>query len=459
MEKMKLKPLARAIAPSMILLGLTACGGGGGGGAPIVEPDDTPRATNEAPVAAIDSIGSPQSMGNEINFNGENSSDGDGDGLSYQWSITSAPVGSTAAIINGDTPLASLLGDLPGDYSIQLIVNDGTEDSAAVTASITLTNTAPVANAGEDMKVDLNGSVKLNGSASADIDGQALAFEWVIVEAPDGSSAYLDSSVDIMPTLLGIDLPGSYQVDLTVNDGFETSEVDSVVFSTNNAAPKADAGADVGGKAVGDTVMLDGTKSNDLEGDSLTYSWAFTDNIPSGSSAVLENPDTSMPSFTIDVKGSYELALTVSDGELSSTDMVLVNVGNSAPVAEAGANQVVMIGDQVQLDGSTSTDIDGDTLTFSWSILDAPQGSVSTLEDSSKINTSFSPDIDGHYVIQLVVSDGVLEATDSVEIDVSAVENLPPVANAGAAQFFEMPGETVVLDGSSSTDPEGSSLL
>ena len=452
MEIFKLKPLTRALAPSIIILGLTACGGGSDSG------DNKGGDDNTAPIASINPLTTPQSMGNTISLNGENSSDADNDDITYHWSIVSAPTGSTASITNSSSMVASLLGDLPGDYTIELVVNDGKESSLAVSTTITLTNTAPVANAGNDQPVDLDGSVQLNGSASSDIDGQILAFQWQIVEAPSGSSAYLDNPGSIMPTLFGIDEPGNYRVGLIVNDGFVESAQDSVLISTNNVPPVANAGNDIGGRAVGDSVTLNGSASTDRDGDSLSYSWAFTDAIPAGSGAAIENPNSAMASFTIDEKGSYEVELTVSDGEASNTDIVLVNVGNTSPIAEAGANQDVQVDEEVKLSASGSIDIDGDNLSFIWSFIDKPAASSASISNNNSVNASFIPDVAGTYVIQLLVDDGEAQHTDSMEVYVDAIINQPPIANAGPDQSFDQIGELVMLNGGGSTDPENDTL-
>lgn len=452
-----LTPLARIITPTVLAVGLVACGGGGG------SDDDPSPEPNTAPNAVISAIASPQSVAADIALDARNSTDPQDDTLTYQWSILSGPSGHNAVIDQPTASQAVLLADLPGEYTIQLVVNDGELDSTAVTSTIILTNTAPVANAGADKAVDLTpGSpvnVPLNGSGSTDADGQALNFRWVILDLPEGSAANLVAADTVAPTLSNVDEPGAYRMGLIVNDGLEDSAQDEVIISTNNLAPLANAGADIGGKQVGDTVTLDGTQSSDLDGDALSYQWAFTDNIPEGSSASLTNANTSMPSFIIDQRGNYELQLTVSDGELTATDTVWVNVGNSAPVAEAGANQLASVGDVVNLSAAGSRDADGDSLQFTWSILTAPEASTVELVGNNALNASITPDAAGTYVIQLKVSDGELEHTDTVRIDVDSIANNAPLANPGANQSFDNPGVEVVLDGSASSDPDGDSLF
>jgi hypothetical protein len=91
-----------------------------------------------------------------------------------------------------------------------------------------------------------------------------------------------------------------------------------------NRAPVADAGQDQS-VTTGSTVYLDGTGSSDADGDSITYSWVFASK-PANSNASLSNATMATPTFVADVDGTYEVELTVSDGELSGTDRVVVTV-------------------------------------------------------------------------------------------------------------------------------------
>ena len=447
-----------ALVGGMIGL-LSACGGGGGG-----DDDDTPRDNENAPpTAMIADLASPQPLSAQLGLDASPSTDPDGDSLQYQWSILAGPAGHNASINSADAALAALVADVPGEYTIQLVVYDGTVNSSPASVAVVLTNTVPVAAAGADRAVDLQpGSplnVPLNGNGSSDADGHHLTYLWQILDTPDGSAVILNDATHVQPTVSGLDLPGTYTIGLTVNDGYADSALDQVQITTNNVAPVADAGSDIGGKQVGDSVTLNGTQSSDFDGDSLSYQWAFTDNTPTGTLPTLNNPNSSMPSFTIEQKGNYELELTVSDGELSNSDTVWVNVGNTAPVANAGDDQVATLGDTISLSADASTDVDGDSLQLRWSIITAPASSNADISDPNALNTEFTPDVSGSYVVQLAVSDGETSSTDSVQIDVDSLANHAPVANAGTSQSFDNPGVQVVLDGSASSDPDGDALF
>src|SRR5690606_38596292 len=132
------------------------------------------------------------------------------------------------------------------------------------------------------------------------------------------------------------DVAGDYVFSLVVNDGFANSTADTVTVSTNNVRPVADAGPNIGGKFVGDTIMLDGSKSSDLDGDPLTYAWTL--NVPAGSKATLNSATSVMPTFVIDVKGVYEATLIVNDGKAESAPVTvqITADSNTPPDVDAG---------------------------------------------------------------------------------------------------------------------------
>jgi hypothetical protein len=95
-------------------------------------------------------------------------------------------------------------------------------------------------------------------------------------------------------------------------------------------------------------------------------------------------------------------------------------------VANAGPNQTVFVTQTVQLNGSSSTDVDGDPLTYSWSFLSRPAGSTSALSDPAVVNPTFVVDKAGNYVVQLIVNDGFVNSAPST-VTISTT-NSPPVA-------------------------------
>jgi hypothetical protein len=81
------------------------------------------------------------------------------------------------------------------------------------------------------------------------------------------------------------------------------------------------------------------------------------------------------------------------------------------PLANAGPDQNVDVGDTVQLDGSGSSDPDGDPLGFDWSFVSRPDNSAAMLSDTTVVVPSFTPDLLGNYEMQLIVNDGTFASS------------------------------------------------
>ncbi|MFO7559166.1 MAG: PKD domain-containing protein, partial [Desulfobacterales bacterium] len=268
-------------------------------------------------------------------------------------------------------------------------------------------NSSPVANAGPDQSGVYGQTITLNGSGSSDVDGDQLTYSWFFTSRPPGSAAALTYADTARPNFT-IDVSGDYTIQLIVNDGTVNSAPDTVTISTNNSAPVANAGPDQSG-VYGQAITLNGSGSSDVDGDSLTsYSWSFTSR-PPGSAAALTYADTARPNFTIDVSGDYTIQLIVNDGTVDSApDTVTISTNNSAPVADAGPDQTVLNGDLVTLDGSGSSDVDGDSLAYSWSFTSRPTGSNAALSNADTARPNFTIDVSGDYTIQLIVNDGTV---------------------------------------------------
>ncbi|RMH34417.1 MAG: DUF11 domain-containing protein, partial [Nitrospirae bacterium] len=368
---------------------------------------------NNAPVA---NAGPDQTVrvGDLVTLDGSASSDVDGDPLTFAWSIIQEPSGSAATLSDPTAVMPTFFANAAGTYVLQLIVNDGTVNSAPDTVTITTENSPPVANAGPDQTVRVGDLVTLDGSASSDVDGDVLTFQWTLTP-PLGSTATLNDPTAVMPTFT-VDLPGTYTAQLIVNDGQVNSAPDTATITTENSPPVANAGANQT-VLVGDTVQLDGSGSSDPDNDQLTFTWSLT-SVPPGSTASLSSTTAVAPTFVADVPGEYVAQLIVNDGTVDSVpDTVMITTGNSPPVAEAGPNQTVQVGDTVQLDGSGSSDPDNDPLTFTWALITLPTGSTAALSDTAVGAPTFVPDLPGTYVAQLIVNDGTVDsAPDTVTI-------------------------------------------
>ena len=331
----------------------------------------------------------------------------------------------------------------------------------------TTTNVAPTANPGPSQNVVVGAVVSMDGSASKDSDGGSLTFKWTLIGKPNGSAASLINPTYPNPKFTA-DLAGNYVVSLVVNDGKADSSVASVSVTATvaNAVPVANAGVNQN-VVIGATVTLDGTTSSDANNDSLSYKWVLQSK-PANSVATLTAATSAKPTFKADLSGTYVATLVVSDGKASSelaAVSILASTANLPPVAKPGANQTVVVGNKVSIDASASSDPNGDSISYSWSLLFKPVGSAATLSWVG-FNASFTADLVGTYLVGLTVNDGKLDSPVVVltvtaeKLNSAPATNAAPVANAGGIQTVSRSGGTiaVALNATGSTDANGDSL-
>jgi hypothetical protein len=415
---------------------------------PILVKLTVAASVNHAPAS---NAGPDQSVneGDQVTLDGSASSDADSNPLTYVWtapagitlsSTTVAKPTFTAPEVNSDT-----------NYTFSLVVNDGTVNSTADQVVITVkqVNKVPVANAGTDFSVNEGSTVTLDGSLSSDPDGNTLTYFWT---APAGIT--LSSATVAKPTFTAPEVASDtpYTFSLIVNDGTVNSPADQVIITIKqvNKSPVANAGTDQSVNK-GATVTLDGSLSSDPDGNTLTYFWTA----PAGitlSSATVAKPTFTAPEVASDTP--YTFSLVVNDGTVNSTaDQVVITVKqvNKAPIANAGPDQSVNENSLCTLDGSASSDPDGDALTYKWT---APAGiTLSSLTAAKPTFTAPDVTINTNYTFTLVVNDGKLNSsTDQVTITVKK-GNQAPIANAGVDQSVNE-GILVTLDGTASADPD-----
>jgi hypothetical protein len=127
---------------------------------------------------------------------------------------------------------------------------------------------------------------------------------------------------------------------------------------------------------------------------------------------------------------------------------------NQPPIANAGRDTVIVLPiDRTILDGSASTDPYGTIQSYQWTKISGPASfNISNPSDSITVLKNL---VTGTYQFQLKVTDnGGLSAKDTVQVTVSAVNNRPPIADAGNDTTIILPASSIILNGSGSSDPD-----
>jgi RHS repeat-associated protein len=386
---------------------------------------------------------------------------------------------STASSVTLQVPPGAVTGKLS-------IAN---EDNESAPVNFTVTGTlAPVADPGPDQAVSVGSTVTLNGTASYDLNGLPLTYQWSFSNIPAGSGAVLSNPTSPTPTFVA-DVAGPYVAQLTVNNGSFSSLTNdpplvvtiwATPYSLQDVIPNAGPDQTV---QVGSTVQLDASGTTQLAGGQMwEYSWSLwyrpnnTSQWNYSATSALSDPYALNPTFVASQPGTYFAQLNLGwyggvEGDSQFLwytpyfALVKISTVNSQPVANAGSAQNIQGPQTVQLDGTGSTDVDGNALTYSWAILSKPAGSTATLSSPTSPRPTFYADVVGPYVVQLIVNDGTVKSlptcswttasrTATVLITNSA---LTPLANPGPAQTVPV-GGMATLNGANSVDFDGRPL-
>jgi LmbE family N-acetylglucosaminyl deacetylase len=410
--------------------------------------------------------------------------------------------------------------------SIRLVVNEVSANTRNVGLSEFEVydvggNRVPVANAGSDQTVGEGETVRLDGSASYDIDGDPLTYRWTQTA---GRAVTLSDRHAVNPTFVaptGLTADEVLAFDLVVNDGYIDSAPNTVritVIAENpgstpggtNVAPLATVTASSENARTGQFAIkavdeiVDGypgdytrewATTGEGAGAWIQLTWSSARNIsrivlhdrPNSNDQILSATvlfsdgstlaigslpnDSTAASYSFAARSVTSLRLTVNSVSTTTRNIGLAEIfvyedgggapANQAPIANAGPDQTVNQGATVQLDGRGSSDPDGDPLTYSWTQTAGPTVTLSNSQSAQPTFTAPSGSTsDQTLTFQLVVSDGQLNSSpDTVNVTVLAPtsNNQPPVADAGPDQTVSQ-GATVQLNGTGSFDPDGDPL-
>ncbi len=311
----------------------------------------------------------------KIVLDGSQSSDPDKKTLKYNWKCLTSSGGATGVTIS---PIVSPSVSLPvGVYRIELIVSNGSADSApfVLTVTVNAAPTAAIKPPSGTMRPDVvsgYAKVTLDGSGSSDPEKDALKYNWKCLTASGGVTGVTIGSV---PTPTISLRAGTYRIELTVNDGVGDSVPFAIALTiggTNSpptAVIKGPSGAVRPDPATGlAKVTLDGSQCSDPDKDALKYSWKCL------------------------------------------TPTARINCPQE--LSDEGTGK-----QRAQLDGSRSSDPEagkGQTLIYSWTCATASPGTALGVMPVMVLPV-------GVHTVQLIVSDGLESAQATTQIIVKSV--------------------------------------
>ncbi len=362
----------------------------------------TGQPPNQPPTAAFTAANDRLTVA----LDGTSSTDADGAVVSWVWDL------GDGATVHGATVAHAY--DAPGTYRVTLTVTDDDGATAQIGQDVTVVTGLPTADFA--LTGDRLGVV-VDASASSDPDGTLTAYDWSF---GDGSSATGVTASHVY------DEPGTYTVTLVVTDDDGQTATASQDVTVVTGEPHAAFVA----TSTRLTVALDGTSSNDPDGELVGWEWDLGDG-STASGATVEH--------RYDEPGTYAVTLTVTDDDgqaASTTQDVVVSLADPVAAFVHATSRLV-----ATFDAATSTDPDGAVAAWDWDFGDGTTATGVAVE-----RTFTAP---GTYTVTLTVTDDDgRTATTSQDVTVALVG---PEASFALTSSLR----TVTVDGSGSSDPDG----
>ena len=338
----------------------------------------------------------------------------------------------------------------------QLYQNSGINTNAGTTNYCALANPAPTVSVGETrILLWTNGASSVTTAISAvasDFNG-GVTYSWSTRSTPTGATVnYVSTTAAATTTTLSAQ--GTYVLRCTVSDGGGLTDYDELTLIVASNQPPS-----IGVCQASQTTLLNTNATTinlsavvlddglPLSPGIVTPLWT---QVSGPASVSFLTPWTANTPVTIPATvGSYVLRLTVSDGALSATNNLTINVvSNLAPVvtADAATHIVYWPTNSTTLTGTASDDGNpsGSSLSYRWTQVSGPAAAAITSPAALSSSVTF-PAV-GMYVFQLAVSDTALTNTATTYVNVWSPGT--PQINAGSSRVAWLPNAVVGLQGS-----------
>ncbi|MCY3743890.1 MAG: leucine-rich repeat protein [Candidatus Poribacteria bacterium] len=306
-------------------------------------------------------------------------------------------------------------------------------------------NTAPVFSDGTTATRSIAENTAANTNigtpiTATDVDNDRLTYT---LGGTDATAFGIDSTTGQLRTKAALDYEtkAAYSVTVTVSDGYGGSDSIPVTINVTdvieNRAPVFTEGSSISRTIAENTAanINIGTAitATDADNDSLTYTLSGTN---ASAFAIDRNTGQLRTKAALDyeTKRSYSVTVTVSDGRLTDTITVTINITdvaeNRAPVFADGTSTTRTIAENTAANTNigtviAATDADNDTLTYTLGGTDAAAFSIISTSGQLQTKAALDYETKNSYSVTITVSDGSLTDTISVTVNITDVDEGP----------------------------------
>jgi PKD repeat protein len=352
--------------------------------------------------------------------------------VNYLWHVVAA---NGQVIADSTTASFSFTPVDDGLYTVTLTVTDQGGGVGTATRAITVVNAAPVAAVVGAPATAVEGAgIALTATAADAGSADTRTYLWTVTKNGAAYATAATAGFSFTP-----DDDGTYVVTLTVTDDGGAAGTAEATVNVTNVAPVATIGGAPATSPEGTAIALTGSAADAGAADTLTYAWTVKKagvELQSGSGAAF--------TFTPDDNGTYEVTLTVTDGDGGvATDVKTITVTNVAPWALIGGAPVSAVeGGAINLTATASDPGSADVLDYAWAV--TKNGAAYAQGTGAAF--SFTPDDEGVYAVTLTATDD--DGVAGVVTKSVTVTNANPTAAVGGAPASAPEGTPIPLTGS-----------
>jgi subtilisin-like proprotein convertase family protein len=393
------------------------------------------------PRASFTASPNPVLPGQQLTLDGSASTDPNGTIADYAWDLDGD---GTYETDTGTTPTVQTSYATRGARLIGLQVTDDSGAKGTTTQTVSVTE-PPTANLSASPPSPLTAQdVSLDASGSSDPDpgGAIVKYEWDL----DGDGTYETDTGATATTTTQFATPGSHTVRVRVTDQDGATATANLTLSVQDRPPTASFTGPSPG-VTGATSNFDASTSSDPDGTIVHYEWDLDGN----GSYETDTGSDPHAGTTYASPGDVKVGLRVTDNDGSiATTTQTVHVTRPPVASFTATPNPVGLNQPVAFDASASSDPDGPIVKYEWDLdgdgtFETDTGGVAT--------TSHSYATNGTFPVKLRVTDAD-GATTVATVNLVASNGLP-LASLSVAPNPAAVGQTVTLDATGSSDPDG----